>query len=139
MVGFVGVSVGVYVCVCVCGWELEWESVHVYTLRHTAVLYIVLIYLLFLRPELLKHTHTHSRTFCTYTYPYSYLHFLSSLPLSFTVPVAILSNGGTASAAEMFAAALQENGRATIVGTRYGWISLSYLLTIMMWCLQLMP
>ena len=36
-----------------------------------------------------------------------------------TVPVAILANGGTASAAEMFAAALQENGRATIVGTRY--------------------
>jgi hypothetical protein len=41
--------------VCVCGWEWEWEweSVHVYNLRHAAVLYIALIYLLFLRPELM--------------------------------------------------------------------------------------
>ena len=31
----------------------------------------------------------------------------------------MLTNGGTASAAEVFAAALQENGRATIVGTKY--------------------
>jgi C-terminal processing protease CtpA/Prc len=35
-----------------------------------------------------------------------------------SVPVAILVNEGTASAAEMFTAALQENGRATVLGTR---------------------
>jgi hypothetical protein len=35
-------------CVSVCVWDCE--SVHVYNLRHAAVLYIALICLLFLRP-----------------------------------------------------------------------------------------
>jgi carboxyl-terminal processing protease len=35
-----------------------------------------------------------------------------------TVPIFVLVNGGTAAEAEFFAAALQENGRATLVGAR---------------------
>lgn len=44
------------------------------------------------------------------------------LPQKFTkIPLAVLINGKTASAAEAFAAALQANGRATVVGQRsYG-------------------
>ena len=53
--GGVGVCSRACFCVWVCGWECkgEWESVHVYNLRHTAVLYIALIYPLLSRPELL--------------------------------------------------------------------------------------
>ncbi|MGN0906940.1 MAG: S41 family peptidase, partial [Bullifex sp.] len=35
-----------------------------------------------------------------------------------TIPIVILTNGGTASASEILTAALQENGRATVVGSR---------------------
>jgi carboxyl-terminal processing protease len=44
-----------------------------------------------------------------------------SMPQAPNVPVAILVDGGTASAAEITAAALQDHGRAVIIGTRtYG-------------------
>ena len=35
------------------------------------------------------------------------------------VKIALLANAGTASAAEVFTAALMENGRGTLVGTRF--------------------
>jgi carboxyl-terminal processing protease len=41
----------------------------------------------------------------------------ADLALPAGVPVSILVNGETASAAEMFAASMQANGRATLVGT----------------------
>jgi len=37
---------------------------------------------------------------------------------SYTLPVAILVNEGTASAAEVFTAALRDNGRAVVIGSR---------------------
>jgi len=44
-----------------------------------------------------------------------------SMPQAPNVPVAILVDGGTASAAEITAAALRDHGRAVIIGTRtYG-------------------
>ena len=42
----------------------------------------------------------------------------SAVPM--TVPIGLLVNEGTASAAEVFAAALRDNGRAMLVGTRFG-------------------
>ncbi len=38
--------------------------------------------------------------------------------LATSIPIVILQDGGSASGAEVFAAALQENGRATVLGTR---------------------
>ena len=55
----------------------------------------------------------------TYLVLYPLLNWPMSSSSFSSVPVAVLTNGGTASAAEVFAAALQENGRATIVGTKY--------------------
>lgn len=35
-----------------------------------------------------------------------------------SLPIAILTNGGSASSAEIFAAAMKDNGRATLIGTK---------------------
>ncbi|HYV39914.1 MAG TPA: S41 family peptidase [Gemmataceae bacterium] len=47
--------------------------------------------------------------------------YLSDNPMALTIPVVVLVDGDTASAAEVLAGALKENGRATVVGqTTYG-------------------
>jgi hypothetical protein len=48
------------------------------------------------------------------------------------VKVALLANAGTASAAEVFTAALVENGRAALVGTR--WVLLSDVCVVLKDC-----
>lgn len=53
-----------------------------------------------------------------YAHPSQRATFVSNEGEKFTMPLAVLVNGGTAGEAEMFAAALQDNKRARLVGSR---------------------
>jgi carboxyl-terminal processing protease len=56
---------------------------------------------------------------------------VTGFPIETAIPVAVLVDGGTASAAEIVAVALRDNGRATIVGARtYGKTTVQTLLTL---------
>ncbi|RXV62476.1 PDZ domain-containing protein [Fusibacter sp. A1] len=57
----------------------------------------------------------------TIDYASSTDYIYNSLSEGYTIPMVVLVNGGSASASEIFAAAMKENDRATVVGTQtYG-------------------